>query len=114
MNHDFTRVQDYLHALKIDAKRDDLRVTATGAVVGRFSNYDVKSVFQPIVNAADGATTSVRSRCTFPASVASKSAYPSNCSGVRQSSSLVGIRVLPITRLLPDYRGGLNIVADTG
>lgn len=59
MSRDITRVHDYLRSLQ-DSRRDDLRVTAAGAVVGRFRHLDVTSVFQPIVNAADGSTTAVQ------------------------------------------------------
>ena len=59
MSHDSTRVQDYLNALT-NSPRDDLRVTASGAVVGRFMQCDVKSIFQPIVAAADWSTTAVQ------------------------------------------------------
>ena len=59
MSHDTTRVHDYLRALR-DSPRDDLRVTASGAVIGRFMQCDVTSVFQPIVAAGDGSTTAVQ------------------------------------------------------
>lgn len=49
-----TAIHHYIDALARDPLRDDLRVTPSGRVVGRFLRCEIDSAFQPIARLADG------------------------------------------------------------